>query len=164
MPVRWRCASTERNDFSSNRHPASLLVEHDLFREPVSTPAFARAGLFRDHALMTGTDRAAGGKAQRLVAVTLDEGSIGRAGGDVGHERGPFTLHLRITGNRLMLDIRCADGAPAMVHLLSLSPLRRLVKDYFMVCDSYYEAIRNAPPERIEALDMGRRSLHDAGS
>ena len=133
---------------------------------------------------MTPTDRAAGAKAQRLVAVTLDEGSIGRSGADVEHERaaaiydlledntfapvgderGPFTLHLSITGNRLMLDIRCADGAPAMVHLLSLSPLRRLVKDYFMVCDSYYEAIRNAPPYQIEALDMGRRGLHDEGS
>jgi uncharacterized protein (UPF0262 family) len=133
---------------------------------------------------MTRADRAAGAKWQRLVAVTLDENSIGRSGpeveheravaiydlledntfGPLGEERGPFTLHLRITGNRLMLDIRHADGAPAMVHLLSLSPLRRIVKDYFMVCDSYYEAIRNAPPERIEALDMGRRSLHDAGS
>jgi uncharacterized protein (UPF0262 family) len=51
-----------------------------------------------------------------------------------------------------------------MAHLLSLSPLRRLVKDYFMVCDSYYQAIRTATPDRIEALDMGRRALHDEGS
>ena len=51
-----------------------------------------------------------------------------------------------------------------MAHLLSLSPLRRIVKDYFMVCDSYYEAIRTATPERIEAIDMGRRALHDEGS
>jgi uncharacterized protein (UPF0262 family) len=126
----------------------------------------------------------AGGKPQRLVAVTLDEQSIGRSGPDVEHERavaiydlleentfapigedgGPFALHLGITGNRLMLDIRRADGTPTMMHLMSLSPLRRLVKDYFMVCDSYYEAIRAATPERIEALDMGRRSLHDEGS
>jgi uncharacterized protein (UPF0262 family) len=121
---------------------------------------------------------------QRLVKVTLDEASIGRSGSEVEHERavaiydlieqnsfapagdmkGPFALHLSLTGNRLMLDIRQADGEPVMVHLLSLSPLRRIVKDYFMVCDSYYAAIRNAPPERIEAIDMGRRSLHDAGS
>jgi uncharacterized protein (UPF0262 family) len=125
-----------------------------------------------------------GGKPQRLVAVTLDEKSIGRSGPDVEHERavaifdlleenmfapvgdpaGPFALHLSITGNRLMLDIRHADGAPVMMHLMSLSPLRRIVKDYFMVCDSYYAAIRGAAPERIEALDMGRRSLHDEGS
>jgi uncharacterized protein (UPF0262 family) len=121
---------------------------------------------------------------QCLVAVTLDEKSIGRSGSDVEHERavaiydlleqntfapvgvqgGPFALHLSITGNRLVLDIRRADGAPVMAHLLSLSPLRRIVKDYFMVCDSYYAAIRTASPERIEALDMGRRSLHDEAS
>ena len=126
----------------------------------------------------------AGAKPQRLVAVTLDEKSIGRSGPDVEHERavaiydlleanefapigiegGPFALNLSITGSRLMLDIHHADGTPAMVHLLSLSPLRRIVKDYFMVCDNYYAAIRNAAPDRIEALDMGRRSLHDEGS
>ena len=122
--------------------------------------------------------------AQRLIEVTLDEASIGRSGPDVeheravaiydlleqnmfapvGHESGPFRLHLSITGNRLMLDIRYADGSPAMAHLLSLSPLRRIVKDYYLVCDSYYEAIRTATPDRIEALDMGRRALHDEGS
>jgi len=129
-------------------------------------------------------DKSLGDKSQRLVAVTLDEKSIGRSGPDVEHERavaiydlieenmfapvgeegGPFALHLGITGNRLMLDIRHADGTPAMMHLMSLSALRRIVKDYFMVCDSYYQAIRAATPERIEALDMGRRSLHDEGS
>jgi len=51
-----------------------------------------------------------------------------------------------------------------VAHLLSLSPLRRIVKDYYMVCDSYYAAIRTATPDRIEALDMGRRALHDEGS
>jgi uncharacterized protein (UPF0262 family) len=123
-------------------------------------------------------------KSPRLVAVTLDEASIGRSGPDIEHERavaiydlleentfapvdggrGPFKLRLSITGNRLMLDIRRADDAPLMKHLLSLSPLRRIVKDYFMICDSYYAAIRTAPPERIEAIDMGRRGLHDEGS
>jgi len=125
-----------------------------------------------------------GAKSQRLVKVTLDENSIGRSGSEVEHERavaiydlleensfapvgeakGPFALHLGIDGNRLMFDIRHAGGTPVMVHLLSLSPLRRIVKDYFTVCDNYYAAIRNAPPGRIEALDMARRSLHDAGS
>ena len=129
-------------------------------------------------------DKPPGDKSRRLVAVTLDEKSIGRSGPDIEHERavaiydlieqntfapvgeegGPFALHLGITGNRLMLDIRRADGTPAMMHLMSLSALRRIVKDYFMVCDSYYQAIRAATPERIEALDMGRRSLHDEGS
>jgi uncharacterized protein (UPF0262 family) len=130
------------------------------------------------------TERPASRSAQRLTAVTLDDNSIGRSGPDVEHERavaiydlleensftprgkvrGPFSLHLSITGNRLAFDIKRANGAPVMVHLLSLSPLRRLVKDYFMVCDSYYEAIRTATPERIEAIDMGRRALHDEGS
>src|SRR5262249_62055361 len=69
-----------------------------------------------------------------------------------------------ISGARLVFDIRRADGAPVVAHLLSLSPLRRIVKDYYTVCDSYYAAIRTATPDRIEALDMGRRALHDEGS
>ncbi len=63
-----------------------------------------------------------------------------------------------------MFDIRREDGRPVIAHLLSLSPLRRIVKDYYTVCDSYYAAIRTATPDRIEALDMGRRALHDEGS
>jgi uncharacterized protein (UPF0262 family) len=122
--------------------------------------------------------------AQRLVAVKLDETSIGRSGPDIEHERavaiydlieenlfaphdddnGPYALHLSIADNRLVFDIRAADGTPVMAHLLSLSPFRRIVKDYFMICDSYYDAIRTATPDRIEALDMGRRGLHDEGS
>ena len=121
----------------------------------------------------------------RIVAVTLDEDSIGRSGPDIEHERaiaiydlieqnlfapdghdanGPFTLHLGITGNRLMFDIRREDGTPVVAHLLSLTPFRRIVKDYFMICDSYYQAIRTATPDKIEAIDMGRRGIHDEGS
>jgi uncharacterized protein (UPF0262 family) len=119
-----------------------------------------------------------------LAAVMLDEASIGRAGSDVEHERavaiydlledntfepvghygGPYALHLGISGNRLVFDVRLVEGTPVIAHLLSLAPFRRIVKDYFLVCDSYYAAIRNASPERIEALDMGRRGLHDEGS
>jgi uncharacterized protein (UPF0262 family) len=132
---------------------------------------------------MTRAPRASG-NARRLAAVTLDEASIGRSGPDIEHERavaiydllesnhfdpvhearGPFKLNLSISGNRLMFDIRRANDQPVMAHLLSLTPLRRIVKDYYMVCDSYYEAIRTATPDRIEALDMARRSLHDEGS
>ena len=120
----------------------------------------------------------------RIVAVTLDEESIGRSGPDIEHERaiaiydlieqnlfapegagaGPFTLHLAITGNRLMFDIRREDGTPVVAYLLSLTPFRRIVKDYFMICDSYYQAIRTATPDKIEAIDMGRRGIHDEGS
>ena len=133
---------------------------------------------------MTRSPRASQRKKNRLAAVTLDESSIGRSNPDVeheravaiydllednafrpvGHEGGPFALNLRIDGNRLVFDIRRADGTPVVAHLLSLSPLRRIVKDYYTVCDSYYAAIRTATPDRIEALDMGRRSLHDEGS
>ena len=121
----------------------------------------------------------------RLVAVTLDEELIGRSGPDIEHERaiaiydlieqnlfapdghdgkGPFTLHIGITGNRLMFDIRREDGTPVVAHLLSLTPFGRIVKDYFMICDSYYQAIRTATPDKIEAIDMGRRGIHDDGS
>ena len=133
---------------------------------------------------MTAPERPSPRKSHRLVAVTLDENSIGRSGPDIEHERavaiydlleanvfapvdhgrGPFKLHLSIAGNRLVFDIRRANDAPVMAHLLSLSPLRRIVKDYFLICDSYYDAIRTATPERIEAIDMGRRALHDEGS
>ena len=121
---------------------------------------------------------------QRLVVVTLDEATIGRSNPDIEHERqiaiydlleqnifapvghsdGPYALHLSITGNRLAFDIRTEDGTPVVAHLLSLSPLRRIVKDYYTVCDSYYQAIRTATPDKIEAIDMGRRGIHDEGS
>jgi len=120
----------------------------------------------------------------RITAVILDEDSIGRTGPDIEHERaiaiydlieenlfapegadgGPYTLHIAITGSRLMFDIRRESGEPVVAHLLSLTPFRRIVKDYFMICDSYYEAIRTATPDRIEAIDMGRRGIHDEGS
>src|SRR4051812_30300620 len=120
----------------------------------------------------------------RIVGVTLDEDSIGRSGPDVEHERaiaiydlieqnlfapegaaaGPYTLHIAITGSRLMFDIRRENGDPVVAHLLSLGPFRRIVKDYFMICDSYYQAIRTATPDKIEAIDMGRRGIHDEGS
>ena len=121
---------------------------------------------------------------QRLVSVTLDEASIGRSNEDVGHERevaiydlleqntfvpvghagGPYALHLSVNANRLVFDIRLQDGTPVMAHLFSLSPLRRIVKDYYMICDSYYQAIRTATPDKIEAIDMGRRGIHKEGS
>jgi uncharacterized protein (UPF0262 family) len=121
---------------------------------------------------------------QRLVAVSLDEKTIGRSNPDieherqvaiydllernsfapVGHEGGPFVLNLSITGSRLAFDIRQQDGKPVVAHLLSLSPLRRIVKDYYTICDSYYQAIRTATPDKIEAIDMGRRGVHDEGS
>ena len=120
----------------------------------------------------------------RLVAITIDEASIGRSTRDVEHERavaiydlleensfapvghgdGPYKLNLGIKENRLVFDIRLASGDPVVAHLLSLTPFKGIVKDYFLICDSYYAAIRTATPDRIEAIDMGRRGLHDEGS
>ena len=131
---------------------------------------------------MSGADES--GSTRRLVKITLDEGSIGRSSQDIEHERavaiydliednsfapadhdgGPYALHLSITENRLVFDIRQQDGTPLMAHLLSLTPFRKIVKDYFMICDSYYKAIRTSTPSQIEAIDMGRRGLHNEGS
>jgi uncharacterized protein (UPF0262 family) len=119
---------------------------------------------------------------QRLASVTLDEASLASVSRDQEHERqvaifdlleanwfepvgadgGPYALTIALIDNRLALDI--AGPAYRHRHLLSLSPFRSLIKDYFMVCESYYDAIRNATPQQIEALDMGRRALHDEGS
>ncbi len=131
---------------------------------------------------MSGADES--GSTRRLVKITLDEGSIGRSSPDIEHERavaiydliednsfaladhgeGPYALHLAITENRLVFDVRRQDGAPLVAHLLSLTPFRKIVKDYFLICDSYYKAIRTATPTQIEAIDMGRRGLHNEGS
>jgi uncharacterized protein (UPF0262 family) len=120
----------------------------------------------------------------RLVQITLDEKSVGRNTPDVEHERkvaiydlldennfalegrddGPYSLNLSIAENRLVFAIGDDSGKPLTSFMLSLSPFRKIVKDYFFVCDSYYAAIKSAPPSRIEALDMGRRGLHNEGS
>ncbi|MDH3581593.1 MAG: UPF0262 family protein [Hyphomicrobiales bacterium] len=122
--------------------------------------------------------------ASRLVEVTLDEASIRRTTPDVDHERkvaifdlleensfhlaegeaGPYCLNLSLAENRLVFAVASETKAPITTFMLSLSPFRKIVKDYFLVCESYYEAIKTAPPSRIEALDMGRRGLHDEGS
>jgi uncharacterized protein (UPF0262 family) len=120
----------------------------------------------------------------RLVEVTLDQASIGRNNAEVEHERdvaifdlleknsfaleghdgGPYTLHLSLADNRLVLTVGDTDRAPIQHVMLSLSPFRRLVKDYFLICESYYQALKTQPASRIEAIDMGRRGLHDEGS
>ena len=82
----------------------------------------------------------------------------------VGSPGGPYDLVLAISENRLVFDIRLAGGVEHGKVMLSLTPFRRIIKDYFLICESYYKAIRDAPPSQIEALDMGRRGLHDEGS
>jgi uncharacterized protein (UPF0262 family) len=118
----------------------------------------------------------------RLQTVELDDESLAAASRDQEQERqiaifdllednhfapdgaegGPYDLKIALIDNRLALDI--TGPAYQRRHLLSLSPFRSVVKDYHMICESYYDAIRNATPQRIEALDMGRRGLHNEGS
>lgn len=118
----------------------------------------------------------------RLVSVTLDPNSIVSLNPDEEHERkvaiydllaqnlfapetdakGPFSLHIFFFENRLAFDVRHpSTGEPIAVHILSLTPLRGLIRDYFRVRDAYYEAIKSATPKSIEAVDMGRRGLHN---
>jgi uncharacterized protein (UPF0262 family) len=81
-----------------------------------------------------------------------------------GSSTGPYRLALSVKENRLVFDIARESGTRVGRILLSLSPFRGIIKDYFLVCDSYYKAIRTAPPSQIESLDMGRRALHNEGS
>lgn len=123
------------------------------------------------------------GSQNHIVDIQLDEASIGRNSPEVEHERqvaifdllennsfeleegkpGPYKLRLAIVEKRLAIEVSDEEGVPLNTFLLSLSPLSKLIKDYFLVCESYYEAVRTSPPSRIEALDMGRRALHDEG-
>ena len=121
---------------------------------------------------------------QRIVNIFLDEKSLVRRAAHVEHERkvavydllednhfapvgddcGPYILNLGIEDNRLVFDIRTEGGDKLDRFTLPLNSFRKIVKDYFIVCESYLEAIKTAPPSRIEALDMGRRGLHNEGS
>lgn len=121
----------------------------------------------------------------RLVAITLDQSSIGRGNSNIEHERevaifdileanhfeidgrneGPYTLVLGLSEDRLVLNISSETNAGApYTYMLSLSPLKKVMKDYFLVCETYYSAIRTQPPSKIQAIDMGRRGLHNEGS
>jgi uncharacterized protein (UPF0262 family) len=122
--------------------------------------------------------------AHRIVRITLDERTVIRRSPDIEHERkvaifdlleenhfrlvagpdGPYCLHLGMVETRLMIEVRDADERPIESVGLALTPFRRVVKDYFTVCESYYQAIKTASPSQIEAIDMGRRALHNEGS
>jgi uncharacterized protein (UPF0262 family) len=117
----------------------------------------------------------------RLAEVSLDEASVAPASPNAEHERrialfdlkesncfavlnedrGPYVLQLGMCEGRLVLDVSDASGARVIVHQAPLGSLRKIVKDYAFICESYNAAIRDAPPARIEALDMGRRGLHN---
>ena len=82
----------------------------------------------------------------------------------VGRDQGPYKLHLSIVEGRLMFGISDQSNESCVIIGLALSPFRRIVKDYFMICDSYFQAIRNSTPSQIETIDMARRGLHNEGS
>ncbi len=79
-------------------------------------------------------------------------------------QAGPYHLYLRTDQRHIHFDIRDSDDEPIVNFFMALGPLRRIIRDYFQVCDSYYEAIRTKTPSQIQAIDMGRRSLHNEGS
>ena len=119
----------------------------------------------------------------RLGDVILDE-TIGRSTPDVEHERavaifdlieensfepvghpgGPYKLYLSLVDSKLVFSIKTEKEEAVATHILSLTPFRRIIRDYFMICESYYEAIRSSTPSQIEAIDMGRRGVHNEGS
>lgn len=120
----------------------------------------------------------------KLTAVRLDQSSLAAASADAEHERriaiydlveenyfapeaaaeGPYELDLSLADGKLVMKISREGGEALRTFILSLSPFRGVIKDYFMICESYYEAIRTAAPGQIEAIDMGRRGLHNEGS
>ncbi len=120
----------------------------------------------------------------RLVNVVLDEASIARSTPDVendravaiydlieensfqpvGHPPADYVLNISVVEKKLVLQISLEQGTDVVTHVLSLTPLRKIVKDYDLICQSYYEAIRHSTPSQIEAIDMGRRGVHNEGS
>jgi uncharacterized protein (UPF0262 family) len=119
----------------------------------------------------------------RIAAITLDERSVVRRSPEIESERnaaiadllhensfapvsgqaGPFALHLAIEENRLLIDITGADRSTETIQV-GLGPFRRIVKDYYVVCESYYDALRRQNLSQVEAIDAGRRALHEEGS
>ncbi|MBK8199980.1 MAG: UPF0262 family protein [Acidobacteria bacterium] len=120
----------------------------------------------------------------RLIAVHIDEDTLGASGPDAEHERrvaifdlieensfavtgqsrGPYVLSLSQAERRLVFAIRNEAGEDVHTYILSLGPFRGVIRDYFMICDSYYDAIRTQTPHQIEAIDMARRGIHNEGS
>lgn len=121
---------------------------------------------------------------QRIVKIDLDERSVVRRNADIEHERavaifdlleenrfvpaagheGPFHLQIGLEEGRLVVEIRDTESRQLDRFAVALQPFRGIMRDYFLICESYYSAIRTASPSKIEAIDVGRRSLHNEGS
>jgi uncharacterized protein (UPF0262 family) len=138
----------------------------------------------RSHPGSTGNPDLKAETDNRISAIVLDEKSVLKRSPEIEQERevaisdllesnrfrpkgapaGPYRLALSVKENRLVFDIAREGGQRVARILLSLAPFRRIVKDYFLVCDSYYKAMRTVPPAQIESLDMGRRAVHNEGT
>lgn len=123
-------------------------------------------------------------EANRIIAVQIDDETLAASGPDAeherrvaifdliednrflvdGHEGGPYVLNLSLQEQKLVFAVTLEDGASVRTFILSLTPFRRIIKDYFMICETYYDAIRNSSAAQIEAIDMGRRGVHNEGS
>ena len=127
-------------------------------------------------------------ESRHIVAVTLDEQSFVSRNPDIEHERavaihdlleanrfvpkpeivggdsGPYTLHIRVQDDRMIFDIYREDDRHLGEVALALKSFRRIIKDYFLVCETYFSAIKTETPARIEAIDMGRKGLHNEGA
>ncbi len=126
---------------------------------------------------------------ERLIEVTLDETGLPAPTPEIEQERrvaiydlleensfapvprgdapapvGPFRLNLAIVERRLVFTISSDAGEKLAEFHLSLSPFRQVIKDYFQICESYFDAVKHMPPSQIEAIDMGRRGIHDEGA
>ena len=130
----------------------------------------------------------AAGVTHHLVRIELDETGAPRRSPEAEHERaiaiydileensfalqgpegtvldGPFNLYLRAEGRHIRFDIRDSTDIELGQFYMALGPMRRVIRDYFHVCDTYYEAIRTKTPSQIQAIDMGRRALHNEGA
>ncbi|MCG8507271.1 MAG: UPF0262 family protein [Sphingomonadales bacterium] len=127
-------------------------------------------------------------KPRNLIDITLDESSVVRWNPDIDHERrvaifdlleenifrpaadvcggseGPYKLALSVSEGRLVFGLSDANDKPLGAFNLPMTPFRRVIREYFAICEAYFDAIKTASPSRIEAIDMGRRGLHNDGS
>ena len=124
------------------------------------------------------------GTRHRLSMLALDPASVKRGNVNIEHERevaifdileanefemlgrneGPYGLVVGVQDDRLVFSVSPAAGGDSTIIQIALMPLRRVMKDYFLVCETYFDAIRTAPPSRIQQIDVGRRALHDEGA
>ena len=183
-------ASFHRADCASGPHRPIRLrrMSDDLYWDARTT--IASYMMPDDGGTASGDDLAPGGVSDqekdslRIAKIDLDERSLARAPADIEYERkvaiydlleanyfeplgggpGPFELVLSIIERRLVFDVRREGGDRLGSVHLSLMPLRKIIKDYFLLCESYHEAIRNAAPAQIETVDMARRAMHNEGS